>query len=459
MPIPVPDAASYLGAARDDDGSPNVPARTAWLDRTVAACLVVVTVVLGWNRLTPLVRRTAWAEDAGLFLVQRLDRGPFATLLLPYDGYLHLVPRIVVDLVVAVATDEDQFALGMTIASLTVVGLVAALVFLFSASFVTSRVMRAALALVPVLAPMAALEALGNAANLHWFLLYLLPFAVIWRPRRMPGHVVQVIVIVVVVLSEVQSVVFLPLVLLVVLRRVTRSGAAALVLACVAQLASVVASPRVRGDAPLPEVVNAAVGFVAEPVMGSWVSPGRAADLLTGPHGVAVALAATAPFVIALGAGLARRGGARNLLIAVLVYGVVAVWVTDVYANPTVTIDFVSRGMGLTRDMGYVRYALVPSMFLIALLATGIDRLAASRYLVSRGGAVLLVVLLVVALTRQFEPYSYTRISGPDWAASVATARVACEANPEGVVRVASAPAGWGLDVACSDLDGDGFGR
>ncbi|KPG81331.1 hypothetical protein [Frigoribacterium sp. RIT-PI-h] len=447
------------GSARGGDEGRDVSSRSAWLDRIVAACLVVVTVALGWSRLTPLVRRTAWAEDAGLFLVQRLDRGPFATLLLPYDGYLHLVPRIVVDLVVAVSTDEDQFALGTTVASLVVVGLAAALVFLFSASFVTSRVMRAALALVPVLAPMAALEALGNAANLHWFLLYLLPFAVVWRPRRTTGHVVQVIVIVVVVLSEVQSVIFLPLVLLVLVRRVTRSGAVALVLACVAQLASVVASPRVRGDAPLPEVVNVAIGFVAEPVMGSWVSPGRAADLLTGPHGVAVALAATAPFVIALGAGLVRRRSSRNLLIAVLGYGVLAVWVTDVYANPTVTIDFVGHGLGLTRDMGYVRYALVPSMFLIALLALGIDRLAASRSLVSRGGAVLLVMVLVVALTRQFAPYSYTRISGPDWAASVATARVACEADPEGVVRVASAPAGWGVDVACSDLDGDGFDR
>ncbi len=82
------------------------PARTASRRRravvqALAAVLVALAAAaLAWWRLGPVTRATTWAEDGGIFLREQLAYGAGDTLLRPYAGYLHLVPRLLVDLAV-----------------------------------------------------------------------------------------------------------------------------------------------------------------------------------------------------------------------------------------------------------------------------------------------------------------------------------------------------------------------
>ena len=41
---------------------------------------------------------TVWAEDGSRFLQQSLKAGSLRLLITPYNGYLHLVPRLAVDI-------------------------------------------------------------------------------------------------------------------------------------------------------------------------------------------------------------------------------------------------------------------------------------------------------------------------------------------------------------------------
>lgn len=427
-------------------------------DVLLALALGVLAAFLGWLRLTPLVRRTLWAEDAGLFLQDRVLDGPVVTWLRPYDGYLHLLPRVLTDLVVALTPDRFQ-GLGVTAASLAVVGGAATVVYLVTADAVVSRLTRAALALVPVVTPMAALEALGNTANVHWFLLFTVPFVLVWRPGTRVTRVLRALLLVVVVLSEVQALLFVPVVAVLAWRRGRSEllGAGAFGAAVVAQVVAVATSPRVRGDADPVRPLNVLLGFVAEPVMGSYASPGRTADLLLSEQGVLVAVAATLPFVLAAALALAEPGRRRALLTLAVVYGALVVWVADLVLNPTVVHDFAGQGMGVTKDTGYARYALVPSMFLLATAVLALDRVLARRRWWATVLAVLALVGLAVVVARQFEPYTWTRAAGPDWSESWSGAEATCATDPSVTLKVPSAPTGWGLLIRCEDLLGSGL--
>lgn len=94
-----------------------------------AVLVGLVVAVVGWRRLGPVAARTVWAEDGGVFLRERVADGPW-DLLQPYAGYLHLVPRIVVD--AAWALPVERYALALSLGSCCVVGVAAALVFVLA---------------------------------------------------------------------------------------------------------------------------------------------------------------------------------------------------------------------------------------------------------------------------------------------------------------------------------------
>lgn len=68
--------------------APTGPDRAAWAAVAVAA--VCLALRKPWALLTPQL----WAEDGSIFLVQDEQLG-LAAWFTPYNGYLHLLPRIV----------------------------------------------------------------------------------------------------------------------------------------------------------------------------------------------------------------------------------------------------------------------------------------------------------------------------------------------------------------------------
>lgn len=106
---------------------------------------------LAWFRLLPGARNTLWAEDAAVFLTQRLHSGPLVSLVLPYDGYQQLVPRLLTDLATAVPVPD--YARMVTLLCCLVVGLAAAGAAVWTREALQHPATRVLFALVPVLTP------------------------------------------------------------------------------------------------------------------------------------------------------------------------------------------------------------------------------------------------------------------------------------------------------------------
>ncbi|WIB35267.1 hypothetical protein [Curtobacterium sp. MCJR17_043] len=129
---------------------------------TASAVLLVGVLAAwtAWTRLGAVARGTAWAEDGGLFLRERIAFGPVDTLLRPYAGYLHLGPRSVVD--AALLFPVDRYALAVSAICCCLVGAVCAGVFVLARDAVPSWPLRLVLAAVPVLLPAAPLGGLRH---------------------------------------------------------------------------------------------------------------------------------------------------------------------------------------------------------------------------------------------------------------------------------------------------------
>ncbi|MFZ7089067.1 hypothetical protein [Curtobacterium sp. RRHDQ10] len=437
----------------------------------IALAVGVAATVLGWFRLPAITRDTLWAEDSRLFLQERVVLGPWATLLHPYDGYQHLVPRVLTDVAVAVAP-IDRYATTVTLLALAAVGVTAAATFAFSGGMLRTRTARIAVSLVPVLLPIVATEALGNFANLHWFALWLAPFLLLHRPATRTRAVLQAVLMAFVTMTEIQTVVFLPLLLVVVRRRRAWPVGIVALVGLAVQFATFLSSPRVRSDAPSFVLDDAVRGFFAEPSLSVWVHEGRRAARLLEAHGTGLLAVAFAPFVVALAVTVAARWGARSLLAVTLASGAVVIWFVDLAVNPNELVAFGADGWGVLGTFGFVRYALVPSMFLVALVVVAADRLlrgpdraggrsarrrsaTAARVVARVVGGVSLVALAGV-LASAYHPAYTARSDGPDWHGSVRTAERTCASEPPTArVLIEGAPTRWGVRLACADVVGD----
>lgn len=453
--------------------------RPAATEAALALVVLVGAVATAWWRLGATARGTAWAEDGGLFLRERLAYGVDGTLLRPYAGYLHLVPRLVVDL--AVHRPVEQYALTVSAASCVVVGVVAAAVFVLSRDVLPGRTMRLLLAAVPVVLPLAPVEIAGNAANLHWYALVLVPWLFAYRARSWWGAAVVAVLALAATLTELQAVVFLPLLALAwwpahrgapsPAGRVRPAAAWARLRALpvtvaavgggAAQVVTALTTERTseRGH---PAPADVVAGYLLQPVAGLWdrrVAPVGAA---VAEHGawvlVVPALTVLALLVVAL---VVAPWRARVLLVA-LAGGSVVVWTAALLANAPAdgrwsTLDAV----GLAA-VGPSRYAAAAGMLLLSAVVLSaallVDRGAGRvRRRTRTGGAApvvrsalgwCVVALVVATSVANAAPGASTRSDGPLWAPQVRDAEPACRSDPTRVLEVRTAP--WSAQVPCT---------
>jgi hypothetical protein len=131
-----------------------------------------------------------WAEDGAVFLVDAREHG-VGSLFYEYSGYGHLVPRVLA--LFGAWLPLGAYASFVTLASAVVAGYLAWYVF-GVAQRVTSSVMWGVVAsLALVLVPAYRSEALGNLANLQWFLLPAAVWAVVDPQHRKTLAVVVVL--------------------------------------------------------------------------------------------------------------------------------------------------------------------------------------------------------------------------------------------------------------------------
>jgi hypothetical protein len=121
----------------------------------VAAALALACV--SFLRMPPTSRDVVWAEDGGVFLRDTMARKGPLDIFAPYDGYLHVVPRLAAKTVVRFFAVDD-YALAMNFLSCILTAIVALLVFHCSKEVTSNLYARLGWASITVLVAPAPLE-------------------------------------------------------------------------------------------------------------------------------------------------------------------------------------------------------------------------------------------------------------------------------------------------------------
>ena len=411
----------------------------------LSAVLGAAASVLAWFRLDGHTRGVVWAEDAG-FLENRLDAGPVLSLFDPYQGYLHVLPRAVVE--VAALLPLRDYAVGVTGLCCLVAGAVAGLVHHCSRDVVRSRPARIGVALVTVLLPSLASEVLGNTGNLHWFLLWLTPWVLLCRPRSAREGWTLGAVLLVVGLSEIQAAMFGPLLLVGLRDRRRRPMAAGFVLGIAAQVVTLLATGRsaASADEGTPSLLDLVQGYGLHVFLQQWrPATGGVGDLLV-DRGWSVVVAASVPFLLVLVAlVVSSRTKDDRILTATLLAGAVVPFVAGLVLNFRSFLAFSDFAFDTLAIFAPLRYAVVPAMFVLAAVAVVADR--ASRPI----GAALLVALLALGLWH-FDAGPTNRSDERGWVAALDRAAETCRRTGAEEVDVRTAPDTWEVRLRCAEI-------
>jgi hypothetical protein len=429
--------------------------------RSFKAASILAAVVglsfLSWFRLPEISRGTLWAEDAAVFLADTISIGAWQSVVDPYAGYLHTIPRIVSGIAFTVAP-IDAYATLISFLSCMVVAAIAVGTYFLSGQLFEHRSQRLMVALIPILVPVGPLEVLGNVANLHWYLLWLCPWLLAYEPRTWSARAVLFVATLAAATTEIIVGIFLPLAIWAIVRRRNYAAPAALILGLVFQVLATFADPRYAESPRLDsmEPLSVIYGFLLQAVGSIWeTDAGTMALNIVTFGGYAVAI----PSIIVFGllACTVIYGRAQLKVAALYAFAAAAAcWGAATVLNPSPEFDFAnfSKEEWLS-GFTFFRYAAAPSMFLLALvpmaMAVGEDRKLISR---TRTRYLAPVVMAVFLSTSYFQA-STARQTGPEWTTGVQAAAAQCSADSsltEAVIAVT--PASWQVAVPCRLLPG-----
>lgn len=419
--------------------------------RSVAAAAAGLALLTAWSlarQAGPGALDTLWAEDGDVFLQQLRDDGLAATLLRPYAGYLHLLPRLLVAAVgwlpVATLAAGVALAAALTTAALGLVTVAAA------RPHVRSAVLRWALGAAVVATPVVGLEVLNTVALLQWTLAATAVWVALWRPPRGWERVLLGVVLVLALSSAPLALLAVPL-LAVRLRLETTWAARAAPLAGLAaalvQCATLLTAEQQPADGPMGSLATLAALW-SQRVVTHAVIGVRGADVAWPALGALLPVAAVLLVGAAIVAGARRLEPRRQALVALLVLASLLAF------GGSVALRGVTAGLAWPPDTAVgsgSRYAVAPVLLLLGALAVAADGAwPRGRGLVVAG----LVGLLLVALVDL--RLANGRAGGPSWSAAVDAAAGACARDEDGAVAVAHAPATppgrWVINLDCEEL-------
>jgi hypothetical protein len=427
----------------------------------VFIAIAATAAVLAWSRFLPANRDILWAEDGRNFLQDAINTGPFGSLLRPYAGYLHTIPRIIAGVTVALAPVRD-YAVWMTAGSCIAAGVMAAIVFVCSSSIVRWVPGRLMLAGITVLVPLAPREVLGNTANLHSLVLWTLCWVLVYRPRTRLGVAGLALFTLLGAMTEIQSVFLLPLLLL--FR--TRDRGRWLVRGCylvgvAAQLFVTVFWPRHHSGNPLIGLPSLLYGYLFNSSASVWV-PQHQAGVFAVQFGIAGCALLALPFVAAFCAIL-RWGTRRMRLFATaLVLLSVTVYVASIEDSPRPSYDYAALDPSQLAAAVPIRYGVVPSLLLCALIPIACALIVArtrarliDRPRIARGCVAAATIILCLAMVAQFVPPT-RRSTGPQWQPEVRAATLLCDGQSDATRVRLGETIGWYVEVPCGLLENQG---
>jgi hypothetical protein len=314
-----------------------------------------------------------------------------------YGGYVQVLPRFIAQVVSYLPLADASLAFAL--AGVVVAACGALVIFHASAGHIESVILRALLAVALVLLPIAPMELIGSGVETAWYLLPVLFWAMLWRPRTRPAMAVAAAVGFLTMASNILAALLAPLLVarLFVLRRPREHAVSAGWLAgCLVQAAYVISGAlhgysRLNPDSLTPPGQSLAFygHVVLLPSLGwhtSWWLRSFA-----GANG-ATAIAAVV-LAVSFGLILVTQPGARLFVVTAVAVGFIFT-VVSVSINPAPAINL----MLPMRVLG-TRYTIMADFLIVSALIVGADHALRSRaHDHRRRGAGLKSVTAVTAL-------------------------------------------------------------
>ncbi|NUP53911.1 MAG: hypothetical protein HOW97_42320 [Catenulispora sp.] len=353
---------------------------------------------------------TIWAEDGSTFLQQSLHTGPLRLLIKPYNGYMHLVPRLV--FTVARLFPLQDLAAVLAVTGALISSALAVFVYRAGAGHLRSRLLQAVVAAPLALTWVAQAELGDNVVNAQWFLLYAAFWAALYQSDSRRGRMTASAVIFFAVASDPFVAVYAPL-----LRR----------------------KPAQR-NAMASGLVYQGIGVVFMGALSSRASE-RRYDI---PRSTGAYLVHVVGHTVWAATGFWLIG-------AVLCAGLI-VWTCHRLPRsraqvPTAAFAYsVLIYFALSIEGGFIagRYAYIG----MALLLSGIAAAAAGS---GRGRRLLAGAVAVSVCWGWFGggPDAQLRAHSPSWRAQLRLAAARCVLTHADVTDVGIAPAGWKVHLPC----------
>jgi hypothetical protein len=176
------------------------------------AALVAAVLLSLWRTQGFGATDTIWAEDGRQFYQGTLQHNFFDLLFTPYNGYLHFVPRVLIEAVRIFPLSWAAVVVA-TMGALVTSGC-ALLVYRASRRHLRSPALRIAVAAPLALPYVGQLELANNFACLHFLLLYVAFWMVVWNPVKLRNQILAAVVLFCTMASDPVSGVYLPLAIL-----------------------------------------------------------------------------------------------------------------------------------------------------------------------------------------------------------------------------------------------------
>ena len=373
MPRPRPTAGGLRGALGElFPSAPEAPARARGA-RVLGA--VVQVAAVGIASVAMLLRvpgrpawRTIFGDDYFEFLAGAIQH-PWHWR--AYGGYVQVLPRFIAQVVSYLPLTDASLAFAL--AGVVVAACCALFIFHASVGHIESVKLRALLAVALVLLPVAPMELIGSGVETPWYLLPVLFWAMLWRPRTRPAMAVAAAVGFLTMASNILAALLAPLLVarLYVLRRPREHAVSAGWLAgCLVQ-ATFVISGALHGHSRLyldslttPGQSLAFYGHVVLlPSLGwhtSWWLRSFA-----GANGAA----AIAAVVLAVGFGLilVTQPGARLFVVTAVAVGFIFTVISvSINGGPAAKPMLPAQVLG-------TRYAIMADFLIVSALIVGAD--------------------------------------------------------------------------------------
>ncbi len=419
----------------------------------INVAIVSIGALIAFFRMPWEAQRSIWAEDGGVFLNDAISGSGWRGILAPYEGYLHLIPRLAANLVVSVVP-INLYALAMNFLSCIVVSLVGLLVYRLSKPFSASRTIRVCLASIPVLVAPGPVETLANFANVHWYLLWLAPWLVLKPAKSRKEGIFLLVASLVVALTEILTLMFVPLFLYRWRDKSRWYAEIGLFFGLACQIFVTLTNSRSPSSGYPVNLFSVLEGWFLN--SSSALFYGDSVTVTSHVHafGALPIVVAAIPFVVLFAFIMWKGEPAQRFLAGTMVVASFGTWAATQVVNPQPFFDYAAFNAADWNGFFISRYSTAPSMFLLTLFPL------ASAVLItkSRAKASLLLGSFLVLQLIFFFPTVVSRTNGPVWSEEVNAGRQACIANPTlGTTGIQIAPRGWFADkvhIACKELLG-----